>query len=65
MSRIDALIKGLIILRAYDGSILTTAEIGGVIAGPRNHRDISDEDAKHLDDLGWVPALTYGWMFKI
>lgn len=52
MNRTDALIKGLQILNKYPGCY-TAAEHDIIYSGPIDHKDVSDEDAKELDDLGW------------
>lgn len=63
MNRTEALIRGLQILSRYAGE--NTAIMDFVLlAGPRDHRIIGDEDAKELDSLGWHVTI-FGWAFEV
>lgn len=63
MNRIDALIKGLQILRQYAETPAVHMD-GSLFSGPVDHRLISDEDAKELNELGWYTTV-FGWAFNL
>ena len=64
MNRTDALIKGLQILRGYDECELL-ADDSLILAGPQDHRDVTEDHAKELDELGWFATSLHGFGFTV
>lgn len=65
MNRTEALIKGLQILSKHEDCDVQSCK-DRIFAGPDSHRDVSDEDAFELDQLGWYVDDTMGaWAFSV
>lgn len=61
MTQTEKIIKGLQILSKYPGNYIA-AEHDIIYSGPSDAQDVTPEDAKELDELGWhVDSSSGAW----